>query len=602
MKTKRKEWVKNAAIIFLSVMLVLTFFSNTIMNYSLPEVSAQYASYGQVASRVRGTGMVEAAQPYNVSVSEERVIEEVMINNGDRVEKGQALFKLEPGGEGSLEAAIDELDAANIDYQTKLLDTIRSYDIPNLEISRLKEDLEDAQEKKALAGNQKAQVTVAQNKVDTCKAEIQLLEQQMKQLQRQIDDISSEEVVTAAEEAALAAAETNLGIAETNKKKADTELTKANRNLAAAQEELAAVKEEDDPDTYEKLQKKVNSLKSAVNSAQNDVDNAAVNVDYWLGEKDKAQKALEKAQEAGKKNQNAQKKELQGQMNALEDAKSESEYKLERAQKTLDDAKADATTAEEAEAAVKAASRALEDKILSLSDTMAKDSQTDKIAKMQLEVSKKKIERLEKRVNNLKKKENKDTITAPVSGVVSSISIVAGEKTAPDAVLAVIQIVEKGYQVKLQVTNEQSKKIKEGDKADILNIWGSEVTAVISKINSVEGDPKNKEVIFQISGEVEVGQNLELSVGQQSAAYDTVIPNSAIHEDNNGKFVLIVNAKPSPLGNRYIAQRVKVDVLAQDDTYAAVTGELQGGDFIITTSTKPISDGMQVRMIEGGGL
>ena len=39
---KRREWVKNAAIIFLSVMLVLTFFSNTFMNYSLPEVAAQY--------------------------------------------------------------------------------------------------------------------------------------------------------------------------------------------------------------------------------------------------------------------------------------------------------------------------------------------------------------------------------------------------------------------------------------------------------------------------------------------------------------------------------------------------------------------------------
>ena len=39
---KKREWVKNAAIVFLSIMLVLTFFSNTIMNYSLPEVATQY--------------------------------------------------------------------------------------------------------------------------------------------------------------------------------------------------------------------------------------------------------------------------------------------------------------------------------------------------------------------------------------------------------------------------------------------------------------------------------------------------------------------------------------------------------------------------------
>ena len=31
----RKDWIKNLAIVFLSIMLILTFFSNTIMNYSL---------------------------------------------------------------------------------------------------------------------------------------------------------------------------------------------------------------------------------------------------------------------------------------------------------------------------------------------------------------------------------------------------------------------------------------------------------------------------------------------------------------------------------------------------------------------------------------
>ena len=36
---KRREWVKTVAIIFLAVLLVLTFFSNTIMNASLPEVA-----------------------------------------------------------------------------------------------------------------------------------------------------------------------------------------------------------------------------------------------------------------------------------------------------------------------------------------------------------------------------------------------------------------------------------------------------------------------------------------------------------------------------------------------------------------------------------
>ena len=36
-KPKNREWVKNAAIVFLVILLILTFFSNTIMNIALEE-------------------------------------------------------------------------------------------------------------------------------------------------------------------------------------------------------------------------------------------------------------------------------------------------------------------------------------------------------------------------------------------------------------------------------------------------------------------------------------------------------------------------------------------------------------------------------------
>ena len=51
--TSRRAWVKNVAIIFLIVLLLLTFFSNTILNYSLPEVSVQYASYDSITNAIK---------------------------------------------------------------------------------------------------------------------------------------------------------------------------------------------------------------------------------------------------------------------------------------------------------------------------------------------------------------------------------------------------------------------------------------------------------------------------------------------------------------------------------------------------------------------
>ncbi|MBP5732425.1 MAG: hypothetical protein J6W66_01155 [Lachnospiraceae bacterium] len=53
-RSKRREWVKSAAIVFLSVLLVLTFFSNTIMNHSLPEVATKFVQSGTITSKIRG--------------------------------------------------------------------------------------------------------------------------------------------------------------------------------------------------------------------------------------------------------------------------------------------------------------------------------------------------------------------------------------------------------------------------------------------------------------------------------------------------------------------------------------------------------------------
>ncbi|HBD86528.1 MAG TPA: hypothetical protein DC001_03790 [Clostridiales bacterium] len=88
------------------------------------------------------------------------------------------------------------------------------------------------------------------------------------------------------------------------------------------------------------------------------------------------------------------------------------------------------------------------------------------------------------------------------------------------------------------------------------------------------------------------------NIGQKSQNYEVVVPNSAVREDANGSFVLVVVAKSSPLGNRYAATRADVQVLATDDTNSAVSGGVFTGDFVITNATKPIESGMLVRLAD----
>ena len=120
-KKKRRGWVKDAAIIFLAVMLVLTFLSNTIMNWSLPEVSGQYAGYGTISTAIRGTGSVTANRAYSVQISETRQIKSVLVKVGDMVQAGQVLFELEDAESDELQALIAELETMKINYQIKIL-------------------------------------------------------------------------------------------------------------------------------------------------------------------------------------------------------------------------------------------------------------------------------------------------------------------------------------------------------------------------------------------------------------------------------------------------------------------------------------------------
>ena len=118
---KRREWVKNAAIIFLAFLLVLTLFSNTIRNYSLPEVAVQYTTSDSVSSGLRVSGTVNASNSYSVTVENTRTVAAVLVRNGDEVAAGDVLIELEDEESEEVAAARKQLEALQQDYERTLL-------------------------------------------------------------------------------------------------------------------------------------------------------------------------------------------------------------------------------------------------------------------------------------------------------------------------------------------------------------------------------------------------------------------------------------------------------------------------------------------------
>ena len=78
-KSKKRELIKTIAIIFLVILLLLTFFSNTIMNRSLPEVATQSIVGGTINAKIRGSGTVTANESYEVNLKQTRTIHSICV-------------------------------------------------------------------------------------------------------------------------------------------------------------------------------------------------------------------------------------------------------------------------------------------------------------------------------------------------------------------------------------------------------------------------------------------------------------------------------------------------------------------------------------------
>lgn len=536
---ERKDKIKNVAIIFLIIMLLLTFFSNTIMNYSLVEVSTQMVSDGKITSKVRGSGTVEASETYAVTISESRKIATVEVKTGDTVQTGDTLFTLEDAKSSELQEAEKSLASLKKDYETAALQS-------GLTIS----ELEAIEQGTTTSLNDKMnQLSSLQAAVDNAEAAVTAAQTKVNDLEAKKTEAESATVDTSAEQKALNDATAAQTSAE-NKVELLTIDVESNKFYSYTDEQIAALKGDD-----KKAYKKFVALKDDLTKAKKDLENCKTAVTQ-------ATAALESKKESGDSSNTSQ-------VNSINNQLTLANQELTAAQKAQEDA----------EAALKEISEGQVTEV-----TLA--SQYSDILEQQ------------KVVDDLQDKSIDAVITSPISGTITEIAYTAGQTVAADEAIAQIQPENKAFTLSFTATANQAKKLKVGDKAEILNNWyGANISAQVSSIRRDPQDKQNCTIVCTMSGDVSSGDSYTLSVGEQSANYDYIVPTSAIREDSNGKFILTIRAKSTPLGNRYYAQRVDVEVITSDDSQSAVSGALDSyGVYVITTTTKPVEAGQQVRL------
>ena len=661
---KKREWVKTAAIIFLSVMLVLTFFSNTIMNYSLPEVATQYVQSGTITAKIRGSGAVESGDPYNVEVKESRKVSQVAVKVGDEVEKDDVLMYLEDAESDELKEARDKLDEARHAYTDALL----SVDITAADIQAANVGISEESYRNQITAAQNA-VTAAENAVKAAQNEVTAAQRQVDELQRQYDAFDTQIAITPENNADVTAETKARDDAKTAWDNAayvasvrKNELTAKKIEVSELEARVALTKQEletlmpssdadnsgdtgtdDDQEGSGSTESEASSSAAESSETNSSESSEAMSVPSrsedddttdssgedglaMLSESgDNAQQIAElekELEELNRQLQAASEAEINAQRAydeaSLEETRRKEEY--DRAEQRLEEKKNSGNTdyiisnlkqqqsvidgqKKQAQIVLAEKQAAVTDREKTLSDKQ-KDLEelASRIGKVSgLEAAQEAVDKAQKLVDELTEKSIDAAIKAPIAGTVTTLNVVAGESTSPSDPVAVLQPAGKGYSLSFSVTNEQAKRLSVGDVADLVNAWRyDDVTVTLASIKPDTKEPGQKKLLtFDVSGNVTAGQTLDLSVGQKSANYDLIVPNSAIREDNNGKFILIVESQPGPLNTRYIATRVDVEVLASDDTQSAISAALYGYEFVITTSTKPVEAGKQVRLADG---
>lgn len=623
---KKREWVKTVAIIFLAVMLVLTFFSNTIMNHSLPEVATANVTSGTINAKIRGQGTVSANETYDVTIKQTRKVASIKVKAGQEVAAGDVLFTLEAEESDELKQAQTDLESMELNYEKSLIAASTEAARENREVQKLQETYNDllaqyhqysnkdasqiAKEKAAADAKLKelqADSKAAQSDYEARVAEKTELESEAAKLKTHIASLKA--VMDKQDE--IVAAQNTLyqdQIRYLNDYNRLMELAGQNPQVAMSYarypEQFANMLTEQDlagttgdsktADPKLARAQEIATAYTTLTKDQSNIDSLTAERDNMIydidGVRDYSQ--VESEYRYAYNEYDAVKRELDSfdnETSRLKKLAEDAAQAVTDQQEVVDKLASAGTLADQ----VKSAKQALEDKIFeqSLSDGSSLD----------LEAAKKAIDEKKADIEKLTQNADETEVKAKVAGTVSNIAITAGSNANAETPLITLNLTDRGYTVKISVTNDQAKKVRVGDNAELVNYWyGGDIQATLENITNDPQNPgKGRLLVFRLTGDVEPDTNLTLSIGQKSANYDCIVPNSAVRTDSNGTFVLAITVKSSPLGNRYTATRVDVQELAKDDTNTAVTG-LSSGDFVITTSTKPIEAGTQVRLVDNG--
>ena len=189
--------------------------------------------------------------------------------------------------------------------------------------------------------------------------------------------------------------------------------------------------------------------------------------------------------------------------------------------------------------------------------------------------------------------ETNGQITAPLAGTLTAWKLTEGTTSGTQA--CTLADAAQGYELEFTLSETDAEHAQLGAQVQIVQKNQTQTAAVTAL-----GAPRE-------DGSLTVTAQLEGGDWKQGAAmgtmtlsrtdYDLCVPASAVHSDNRGTFVYVLEERETVLGTQNVLLRVPVEVLENGRTQTAIfSAILTAFDQVVASSTKPLSKGARVRV------
>lgn len=249
----------------------------------------------------------------------------------------------------------------------------------------------------------------------------------------------------------------------------------------------------------------------------------------------------------------------------------------------------------DAEAAMKDAKREY-DVAVQVKEEYLKNNQREiENVRLNLEIAARKIEGLNKQILN-------DGIyTAEAAGIITEVNFTKGTMANSTKPLFKLSETSGGFQLNVTVDRDLADYVQIGDEVDVYvtSLGNKAIKGKLTQFKEDLQNGDNKILVLEFNDDaLQGGENAQIIISKKTKQYNALVPNSAIYSDSDGYYVFVIHKKDSPLGVESYVQRVNVTVEDADSTKAAIMNGVMHMDKLIIDSTKALSDGDKVVVVQ----